>query len=68
MKNPHRQVNLSSGDSVLTANLPDSPKLRVGNSVTLKDHDDPTRWWKIDRVSEHVHDKSELKTKWNNNI
>jgi hypothetical protein len=64
----YRQVGLKSGTTELVANLPDHPKLKVGNSITLKDYDDPARWWAIQWVSDVTRDKKQIKTTWHNNI
>lgn len=68
MKNPHRQVVLISDLKELECNVPDHPKLKVGNVLTLKDHHDPDRQWIVIWVSQHTNDKSALRTDWNNNI
>lgn len=52
----------------MEVNLPDSSMVKAGNVCQLTDHDDPTRWWTIDWVSNHVRDKSQLNRTWNNNI
>jgi hypothetical protein len=52
----------------MVVNLPDGPKLKVGNAVQLPDYDDSGRWWIIESVSEHVEEKANLNRSWNNNI
>lgn len=68
MKNPQRQVMLASQTKQLVCYLDDNPKLKVGNFVTLKDHEEPKRQWEIVYVSPHVREKSSIKTTWSNNI
>ena len=67
-RDPHRQVTLVSGRTELVCYLPDHPKLRTGNSLRLKDHEDPERWWAVKSVSGFVREKSSIKTTWSNNI
>lgn len=63
-----RQVKLRDGEVVLTTNLEEHPKLKVGNTLTLKDSDDPNRLWTIESVSDVGRERTHLNRKWNNNI
>lgn len=61
--NPHRQVGLSSDGVEMVAFLPDDPRVRPGNSLTLKDHEmGPDRRWNILWVGSNVVEKSSLRT------
>ena len=68
MKDPHRQLLLKSGFTLRTAWVPESPKLKVGASITLKDDEISDRWWEIKFISKNVTDKSKLNRSWHNNI
>jgi hypothetical protein len=61
----YRQVELRSETRELVTNLEDHPKLRVGNSLTLADHDEPERRWDIVWVSDVARERADLKTRWN---
>lgn len=49
----------------MVVNVPDHPKLKVGNSLTLRGDD--TRWG-IKWVAAQPIEKDRLRTDWNNNI
>lgn len=59
------QVDLVSGESRRTCWV--EPKVRVGTSITLKDSDEPDRFWTVVRVGGEAL-RSSLKTDWHNNI
>jgi hypothetical protein len=64
-ENPHRQVELRSGNRTRMVNVPDHPKLKVGNTLRLRDEEE---FWGIAWVSVTVTNKADLHTDWNNNI
>lgn len=55
------QVKLASGPARLTCWV--EPKVKVGQQITLKDSDEPNRWWMILEVGPET-DTSEIKRKW----
>lgn len=61
----YRQLGLRSGSVSIVANVEDQPKLRSGNSLTLKDDD---REWSIEWVSPQLIERYKLERSWNNNI
>ena len=60
-----RQFKLQSGTTTTTCWLEDSKKLRVGVRVTLKDSDDPKRWWVVVERGENLREASKLNPQWN---
>jgi hypothetical protein len=60
------QAELKSGSSVRTCWLRQGVK--VGQSVTLKNSEDPGGWWEITRVGTEVRDLESINRDWNNNI
>jgi len=59
------QVDLQCGDRHLTCWV--EPKVKVGNRITLKNHENPRLFWRVLRVGEPL-DQSQIKRGWNNNI
>lgn len=59
------QVDLRCGDRLLTCWV--EPKVKVGNRITLKNHENPRLFWEVLRVGEPT-DPSQIKRGWNNNI
>lgn len=59
------QVELQSGTSRRTCWL--EPRIRVGNEVTLKNSEEPTRRWKVLSVGDAAPRES-IHTDWHNNI
>lgn len=59
------QCKLQSGTKQMVSWL--EPKIKVGDVVTLKDSDDPTRRWDVLSVGE-PRDRSEIHRGWHNNI
>ena len=60
MKAIYKQCNLKSSNSVMTAWL-EADKVRAGIKVTLKDSQDPARWWLITSVGDTALPKDEIK-------
>jgi hypothetical protein len=60
----YRQVELRSDCTTLVANVSDRPRLAIGNELTLRDHGDPARRWRIVWVAEHSREASEIKSRW----
>jgi hypothetical protein len=58
------QVDLRSEDRLLTCWV--EPRVRVGNTITLKDSDEPSRLWTVLRVGE-ARPVGSIKRGWNNN-
>lgn len=58
------QVDLRNGSNLMTCWV--EPKVKVGNLVTLKDTDEPSRLWEVLRVGRE-HERSDIKRGWNNN-
>jgi hypothetical protein len=57
------QVDLRSGNRLLTCWL--EPRVRVGDQVTLKSSDEPTRRWDVLRVGA-VRAAGDIKRGWSN--
>ena len=66
MKDPHIQVELRNDNVTMVVWLPRHSKLKVGNSMTLKEK--PDTLWSIEWVGQVPVDKSQLNRTWNNNI
>jgi hypothetical protein len=62
----HVQARLRSGTATLTCWLRQG--IRVGDEVTLKNSDDPGRWWRAEWVGTLARELSEINRGWNNNI
>lgn len=62
------QTQLRSGDTHLTTWLPIDKKFRVGSFVTLKDSDEPNRFWEVVAITGNPIDKNAIYRGWNNNI
>lgn len=60
MKDLYKQCVLQSGDSVIVSWLLAS-EAKVGIRVTLKDSDDPTKWWTITSVGKQELAKKDIK-------
>ena len=56
----YKQCHVRSGESQQTVWL-EAEKVKEGIKVTLKDSDEPKRWWTIVRVYETALEKSEIK-------
>lgn len=61
------QVDLQAGDRHLTCWVEAEKKVRVGNRITLKNHENPRLFWEVLRVGEPA-EPSQIKRGWNNNI
>lgn len=66
-----KQCLLTNEESVLQAWI-DATVARVGTRVTLKDSDDPDRWWEILEVYPTILDKEDIhgghnSRKWHDN-
>jgi len=64
------QVRLSSGDVQLVTWVEKRPNIKVGARLTLKDHAQPRRWWRVESVSTgecNAHDLA-VHRGWDNNI
>lgn len=59
------QVDLESHGSHRTCWV--EPKVRVGDVITLKDSDEPSRLWIVRRVGEPV-PRSSVRQDWHNDI
>lgn len=59
------QVDLRAGERLLTCWV--EPKVKVGNRITLKNHERPHLFWEVLRVGE-PQEPSQIKRGWNNNI
>lgn len=59
------QVDLKSDNRMMTCWV--EPKVRVGNFITLKNHEEPARMWEVLRVGE-PQERSRINRGWNNNI
>jgi len=59
------QVELRSGTTVLTCWV--EPKVKAGDQITLKNSDEPSRWWDVIRLGAQ-RDSSDIKRGWSNNI
>ena len=58
------QLKLVSGTTHMVANVADDSRIKSGVTVTLKDSDDPKRYWFV----EEVYSTPTPKRGWNNNI
>jgi len=59
------QVDLRSDNREMTCWVED--KVKVGNVITLKNHQEPSMMWEVLRVGEPK-DRSQINRGWNNNI
>ena len=59
------QVDLEAGSRRMTCWV--EPKVRGGNRITLKNHENPKLLWDVTRVGE-PRDPGQIKRGWNNNI
>ncbi len=59
------QVDLRSGNRYRTCWV--EPRVAIGDRITLKNSDEPKRWWDVLRVGD-PRESSEIKRGWNNNI
>jgi hypothetical protein len=59
------QTHLRSGTTVRTCWI---EPLKVGDEVTLKNSEDPARWWKVVRVEPERRTAAGINRGWNNNI
>lgn len=59
------QVDLQCGDRVLTCWV--EPKVKVGQRITLKNHERPKLFWSVLRVGE-PREPAQINRGWNNNI
>lgn len=60
MKILYKQCNLQNGASHITAWL-EADKVKVGFKVTLKDSEEPEKWWTITSVGDTTLPKAEIK-------
>lgn len=58
------QAKLQSGETHRTCWLDCSKRLIIGTAITLKNSDEPDRWWKITGVGNEVKDSSLINTDW----
>ncbi len=61
------QCRLVSKNAVMIVWLSDEKKFKVGDSVTLKDSDEPNRLWKVTSKGKG-HPRSDIKRVWNNDL
>lgn len=61
------QVDLRCGDRHLTCWVEHDKKVRVGNRITLKNHERPKMFWDVLRVGE-PREAAQINRGWNNNI
>lgn len=59
------QVDLRAGNREMTCWVED--RVKVGNVITLKNYEHPSRLWEVLRVGEPK-DRSQINRGWNNNI
>jgi len=59
------QVDLRSDSRYMTCWV--EPRVKVGNAITLKNHEEPSRLWEVLRVGE-PQERSKIYRGWNNNI
>lgn len=64
---PMVQVSLQADNRHLVTWLAADKRLKPGNTVTLKDYEDPKLVWKILHVGEPT-EASSINRGWNNNI
>lgn len=62
----HVQAQLRSGTTVRTCWLPEG--IKPGDQVTLKNSEDPSRWWDVTGVGSEPRELSEINRGWHNNI
>ena len=60
------QVHLRSGTTVRTCWT--EARVKRGDRLTLKNSEDPARWWDVVRVEEGRRLVTEINRGWNNNI
>ena len=59
------QVDLKADNRLLTCWVED--RVKVGNTITLKNHEEPCKLWTVLRVGEPK-DRTQINRGWNNNI
>jgi hypothetical protein len=59
-----RQCKLTSGTANLTAWLPDRKDLREGVEVTLSNHPEPTKRWKVRSIGSAVREMAGINRAW----
>jgi hypothetical protein len=59
------QVDLQAGNRFLTCWV--EPKVKVGNVITLKNHEQPRLQWRVLRVGE-LQEAARINRGWHNNI
>lgn len=59
------QVDLRSDNRFRTCWV--EPRVKVGDQITLKNSEEPGRWWDVLRVGD-VRASTDIKRGWNNNI
>lgn len=62
----HVQAFLRSGTSVRTCWI--RAGIKPGDRVTLKNSEDPARWWDVARVGSQARELEEIPRGWHNNI
>jgi hypothetical protein len=60
------QAHLQSGTTVRTCWI--EARVQAGDEVTLKNSEDPRRWWKVVRVEPGRRTAAEINRGWNNDI
>lgn len=61
-----RHAMLRSGTTWRTAWI--DAEVTVGQSVTLKNSEDPERWWEVMSTGQSTKTASDINRGWNNNI
>ena len=52
----------------LVTYVEDDSRIKQNSMITLKDHADPDRLWRVVSLGEVTRDKKDIKTTWHNNI
>jgi hypothetical protein len=60
------QAHLQSGTTVRTCWI--DARVKPGDDVTLKNSEDPARWWEVVRVEPERRTAAGINRGWNNNI
>jgi hypothetical protein len=60
------QVHLRSGTTVRTCWI--EARVRPGDQVTLRNSEDPARWWDVVRVEAGLRTAGQINRGWNNDI